>query len=259
MVNNVSALNMPPSPTFQQFFSLYISARESTDVQSYFYSTTAEAVMVQVLRQASMNGTFVSELSISAIKWILQRETLLDVSKKLLLLQFTRANEQSNHPFHSTLAQLVEQNDCVTEALLSLFLEEVERHHEEEIRVVATGITTIIRRNSGCASRFYNHGVVSTLRRFILLQGAKAPEPTLTSCAELLFNLLLWLDPEMTVDEGAWIDIASQVLMFDVTSSTCLPLTLLQSTHEYLRDRGKPSQCMGSAFYWTSSNQYDFG
>lgn len=202
--------------------------------------------MVKALREAYTNGTFVSELPISAIKWILQRETLLDVSKKVLLLQFTRASEQSNHAFHSTLAQLVEQDDCVTEALLSLFLEEVERHHEEETRVVATGLTTIIRRNSGCASRFHNHGVVSTLRRFILLQGAKAPELTLTSCAELLFNLLLWLDPEMTVDEGAWIDIASQVLMFNATSSTCLPLTLLQSIDECIRDRGKPSQVHGA-------------
>lgn len=230
MVNNVSALSMTPSPTFQQFFSLYISARESTDVQSYSYSTTAEAVIVKVLRQAHASGTFISELSFSAIKWILQRETLLDVSKKVLLLQFTRANEQSNHPFHSTLAQLVEQDDCVTEALLSLFLEEVERHHKEEIRVVATGITTIIRSNSGCASRFHNHGVVSTLRRFILLQGARAPEPTLTACAELLFSLLLWLDPEMTVDEGAWIDIARQVLMFVYTPTVDSFCNLLMKT-----------------------------
>jgi membrane-associated HD superfamily phosphohydrolase len=100
----------------------------------------------------------------------------------------------------------------VTIVTMSLFQDVVERHLVDEIRIVAIGLSSIITRNWNLAKKFHSHGVVRTLRRFILLQGSKAPQATVTSCVELLFQLLVILDESMAMmDEGTWTDIASQV------------------------------------------------
>ena len=120
----------------------------------------------------------------------------------------------------ATIAQLIHEDDNVTVVIMSLFLDVVERHLVDEIRIVATGLSSIIRRNWDFAKKFHSHGVVSTLRRFTLLQGCKAPQATVTSCVELLFQLLVVIDEPMAVmDEGAWMDIASQVRMVTNTYS----------------------------------------
>jgi len=202
-----SLLASPSSPVLKQFFLLFIEGQENIILQGRFRSMKAENIMLDILQAAYISGSFNCELPLPALKWIMEKECLSAISKDLLL-----KNLDAGAEVQATIAQLIYDNDHVTEVLMSLFLDVVERHLVDEIRIVATGISSIIRGNWSLAKKFHSHGVVSTLRRFILLQGCKAPEATVTSCVELLFQLLFVLEESMAVmDEGAWLDIASQV------------------------------------------------
>jgi hypothetical protein len=182
-----------------------------------FRNMKAENIMLDILQAAYMSGSFDYELPTPALKWIVQKESLFSISKDLLL----RHLDSGRSEVQATMAQLIYEDDYVTVVTMSLFLDVVERHLVDEIKIVATGLSSIIRRNWNLAKKFHSHGVVRTLRRFILLHVSKAPQATVTSCVELLFQLLVILDESMAVmDEGAWMDIASQVRVVTRTALT---------------------------------------
>lgn len=209
-----SLLASPSSPVLKQFFFLFIEGQENIISQGRFRSIKAENIMLDILQEAYISGSFNYELPLPALRWIMKKESLSAISKDLLLKNLNAGAE-----VQATIAQLVHEHDYVTELILSLFLDVVERHLADEIRIVATGLSSIIRGNWNFAKKFHSHGVVSTLRRFILLQGCKAPQATVTSCVELLFQLLVVLDESMAVmDEGAWLDIATQVRVLTHTA-----------------------------------------
>ncbi|KAG0610836.1 hypothetical protein M758_7G095500 [Ceratodon purpureus] len=236
VVNASSSLLATPfgSLLLKQFFILFIDVQEDIMPDSRFRSMKAESIMLDILQAAYRSGSFDFELPTPALKWIVKKESLFSISKDLLL----RHLESDRLEVHATIAQLVHEDDHVTVVTMSLFLDVVERHLVDEIRIVATGLSSIIRQNWNLAKKFHGHGVVSTLRRFILLQGSKAPQATVTSCVELLFQLLLILDESMAVmDEGAWTDIANQAVKLlllqldkrDIIHTSDVPLVNLVS------------------------------
>lgn len=219
LVNASSSILASPfsSLILKQFFILFIDGQESRMSEGRFRSMKAENVMLDILQAAYLSGSFDYELPTPALKWIIQKESIFPISKDLLL----RNLESDRSGVQITIAQLIHEDDHVTVVIMSLFLDVVERHLVDEIRIVAMGLSSIIRRNWNFAKKFHSHGLVSTLRRFILLQGSKAPQATVTSCVELLFQLLVVLDDRMAVtDEGAWMDIASQVRAITHTAGT---------------------------------------
>lgn len=201
-----------PNPfTLEQFLILYISAQEGCQPTGLYHGNEAENILLNILQRAYKGGILVSALPKNSIKWILQKECLFEMNKKMLLVKF-RADALGGPTNCTILTQLVEEDDCVTEVVLSLVSEEVERHHEDEIRLVANGITRMVRGSWNCTEKFHSRAIVSTLRRFMLLQGPKARDLTVISCVELLFHLLVNLNEEMVMmDEGAWLDIGKQV------------------------------------------------
>ena len=218
LVNGSSSLLALPSRSLvlKQFFILFIDGQENRMSEGRFRSMKAENVMLDILQAAYISGSFDYELPTRALKWVMQKDNLFSISKDLLLRHLNSGLPE----VQATIAQLIHEDDNVTVVIMSLFLDVVERHLVDEIRIVATGLSSIIRRNWDFAKKFHSHGVVSTLRRFILLQGCKAPQATVTSCVELLFQLLVVIDEPMAVmDEGAWMDIASQVRMVTNTYS----------------------------------------
>lgn len=211
---NASSLASPYPPVLKQFLHLFIEGQENITSQSRFRSLKAENIMLDLLQAAYNSGCFEYELPMRSLKWIMKRESLTAISKDLLL-KFLDAGADGQ----ATVTQLIHEDDHVTELISSLFLNVVEKHLVDEIRIVATGLSSIIIGDWSLAKKFHSHGIVSTLRRFIMLQGCKAPQATVTSCLELLFQVLVVLDESMAVmDEDAWLDIAIQVRVLTHTA-----------------------------------------
>nr|XP_024396071.1 protein PRD1-like isoform X1 [Physcomitrium patens] len=201
-----SMLASPSSAALRHFFLLFIHGHEDVSSQGRFRSRKAENNMVDILQTEYISSFRDYELPMHALKWIMKKEILFPISKDLLLRNLYAGSEDQ-----AIIAQLTKEDDRVTEILMSLFLDVVERHLEDEIGMVATGLASISKGDLNLTKKIHRHGVVSILRRFILLQGMKASESTVTSCVDLLFQQLVFLDETMVaMDEGAWLDIASQ-------------------------------------------------
>lgn len=225
-----SLLASPSSPVLKHFFLLFIEGQENITLQGRFRSMKAENIMLDILQAAYKSGSFNFELPLPALKWIMKKESLEVISKDLLL-----KNLDGGAEVQATIAQLIHEDEFVTQAVMSLFLDVVERHLVDEIKIVATGLSSIIKRSWNFAKIFHSHGLVSTLRRFILLQGCKAPQATVTSCVELLVQVLFVLEESMAViDEGAWLDIVIQVRIPTHTDISDIIICSIWSTSNIL-------------------------
>lgn len=213
---------------------MYASSKDALKDFGAVWSAEAERVLELVVGCSNCNDLLSSEISKPVLKWFLRKESLRDANASQLLAWFT-ANVQNKCPGDgpremnssaliksckgdaglqslATLAELIANEDCGTAVLIFLFDSLVEQRVDDEIRIVAQTFTDLARISLFAGNQLVQHGLLSTLQQIIRNYNCRAADSTLTSCLELLFQLLYDSHPTNDVMVNrSWLDIATQV------------------------------------------------
>ncbi|CAM6127104.1 unnamed protein product [Calypogeia fissa] len=249
LVNRGSALVL--EATLKQFISLYAGAKDAIQDLNAAWSAEAEKILEAVVAHSSYRELLCSEIPKPVLKWFLRKESLKDVTIMQLLTRFTAVqskcfgdgpqetnssplsmyHKETGSGFLEQLADLIGNEDCGTTVLVSLLDSLVVQGKD----IVAQTFTKLARMHVPVGRQLIQHGIISTLQQSICTYGSKDTDSIITSCLELLFQLLYDSDSSYeTMSSRSWRDIANQCATLvlrrkssDTTLEVVAPLSLI--------------------------------